>query len=82
MSSALYTIFGFLSVIVFPWPFWVVIAVLLSAVDPLLPLALGLFADTLYYVPEGSFFPLFTLCGGAVSAVAFFVRSRLVTRMM
>jgi len=45
--------------------------------EPLIPLAAGIFVDSLYYAPELGSFPLFTVYGGAVTVIAYFVRSRL-----
>jgi hypothetical protein len=54
----------------------------MSLFEPLLPLAAGLFVDTLYYMPHGGSVPLFTLIGAFVSVGAFFVRSRLKTSII
>ena len=70
-------VLSFVAVVFFPWPLTVLLALLLAAFEPLVPLALGIFADTLYYLPHGSFFPHFTFWGLLVTIVAFFVRSRL-----
>ncbi|TSC69818.1 MAG: hypothetical protein G01um101449_510 [Parcubacteria group bacterium Gr01-1014_49] len=65
-----------ISVVFFPWPFTATLALLAASVEPLVPLAAGLFADTLYYVPQAHGLPLFTLLGALASLIAFFVRSR------
>ena len=67
----------FASAMVFPWPLTAFLACILSLSEPLVPLAAGIFADTLYYSPQGAFLPLFTLFGAGVTGIAFFVRSRL-----
>jgi len=67
----------FLSTILFPWPLTALLALLASSFEPLIPLSVGIFADTLYYVPHGTFLPAATLTGACVTVIAFFVRSRL-----
>lgn len=73
---------AFLSVFLFPWQLWVGILFALSPFEPILPLAVGVFADTLYYAPHGSFFPVYTLFGAGLTSIALFVRSRLKTSIM
>lgn len=73
MISGILTIATFASVALFPWPLSVLLAVIASSREPLVPFAAGLFADTLYYVPFGGTWPLFTIGGFLVSATAFFV---------
>ena len=75
----LLTLSSFISVIFFPWPFTVFLAIIASGTEPLVPIAVCIFADTLYYVPSAGSLPLFTLFGAVFSAVAFFVRTRLKT---
>jgi len=69
------------SVIAFPWPLTVLLALAASLTEPLIPLAAGLLADTLYYAPHAQTFPFFTLGGAAVTAAVVFVRGRLSTRL-
>lgn len=76
------TIFTFVSTILFPWPLTAILAIVASVFEPLVPLAAGLFADTLYYAPQSGAIPLFTLCGALLTIVAFFVRSRLKTSII
>lgn len=71
----------FMSTVLFPWPLTAVLAVGLASVEPLIPLAVGVFADTLYFSHQGTL-PMATVYGALVSAVAFFVRSRLKTGIM
>lgn len=65
------------SVVFFPWPLSAALALLSASVEPLVPLAAGLFADVLYYTPQGYGLPLFTLFGALCTSAAFFVRSRM-----
>lgn len=67
----------FISAMLFPWPLTAFLACILAFVEPLIPLAVGVFVDTLYYSPQGAFLPLFTLFGLGATIVSFFVRSRL-----
>jgi len=71
------TILTFISTVLFPWPFTAVLALIASISEPLTPLAVGLFADVLYYAPQAVALPLFTFYGALATAIAFFVRSRL-----
>ncbi|MFZ2167574.1 MAG: hypothetical protein WAV50_01745 [Minisyncoccia bacterium] len=71
------TVIAFLSALCFPWPLTALLALSMALSEPLLPLAVGLFSDTLYYTPAVSSLPMFTLWGGLATGVAFFVRSRL-----
>lgn len=82
MTRAVLTLSTLASVAFLPWPFAALLAFSGSALEPLLPLSAGLFADTLYYVPRAGTWPLFTICGAAATALAFFVRSRLSTGSM
>jgi len=79
MIRRVFTFFSFVSVIFFPWPFTVLLVLVSSCTEPLVPLAVGIFADTLYYAPSVGTLPLFTLYGAVVTIIAFFVRSRLRT---
>lgn len=72
----------FISIIFFPWPLAAMLTLISSLSIPLLPLAAGIFADTLYYTPQSGFLPLFTLLGALVTGIAFFVRSRLKTSII
>ncbi|HUY05422.1 MAG TPA: hypothetical protein VMV62_01755 [Candidatus Paceibacterota bacterium] len=76
------TLLTFLSVLFFPWPLTAGLALGMALFEPLVPLAAGLFADTLYYVPHGGSLPLFTISGAIVTAVALFVHSRLKAGIM
>jgi hypothetical protein len=76
MMRGLFTVFSFVSTILLPWPATALLALGVALYEPLVPLAVGIFADTLYYtVKSGA--PLFTLGGLFATGLAFFVRSRL-----
>lgn len=77
IRNGLLTLSTFVSVVLFPWPFTAFLALVTSFFEPLVPFAVGLFADTLYYVPQTGTWPVFTLYGLFVSIVAAFVRTRL-----
>jgi len=74
--------FVFVSIIFFPWPIAAALALFSSLSIPLLPLAAGIFADTLYYSPSVTIVPFFTLCGALTTGVALLVRSRLKTSII
>ena len=71
------TIICFVSTVLFPWPLTVLLSLVVASLEPLVPLAVGLFADTLYYSPQAGALPIFTLCGAFIAGAAFFVRGRL-----
>lgn len=77
MIRAFIAFLSLASVIFFPWPFTVFLALASALAEPLIPLAVGLCADVFYYSPAAQSVPLFTLGGAALTSVAFFVRSRL-----
>lgn len=77
MIRGTFTIVAFISTVLFPWPITALLAVSASAFEPLVPLAIGLFADTLYYAPLSGALPVFTFYGALVTTLAFIVRSRL-----
>lgn len=77
MMRGVLAISTLVSVLFFPWPLTASLALVSSLVEPLVPLAAGLFADTLYYTPHAGTVPLFTLLGAVVTVIALFVRSRL-----
>ena len=79
MIRGVLTLSAVISPVLFPWPLTVVLVLAASVLEPLTPLAVGLFADTLYYVPHAGALPLFTLGGALLSAGMFFVRARLNT---
>jgi hypothetical protein len=68
---------AFISAILFPWQITAVLVVASSFFIPLLPFAVGIFVDTLYYTPRVALIPWFTLLGVVVTLVAILVRSRL-----
>ncbi|MHB1769965.1 MAG: hypothetical protein ACYCPH_02720 [Minisyncoccota bacterium] len=67
------------SVIFFPWPLTVALALISSFVEPLAALAVGIFADTFYYAyaPQTGIVPIFSLLGALTTVIALLVRSRL-----
>ena len=77
IRNGILTIATFISVILFPWPLSVLLAVVTSFFEPLVPIAAGLFADTLYWAPYAGALPTFTLYGLTLSVIAVLVRSRL-----
>ena len=82
MIRGILTLFVFISIIFFPWPFAAALALVSSLSIPLLPLAAGIFMDTLYHTPQANMLPLFTLYGAVITSIAFFVRGRLKTSII
>lgn len=70
------------SVFIFPWSFAAVLAVLGAFFEPMLPLAMGLVYDALYYSRYYYPLPLYTLAGALVSGIAHVVRVRVRPGMM
>ncbi len=70
------------SLVLFPWPLTVALALAAAVVEPLVPLGIGILADTLYYSSQSYPVPLYTLLGAVVSGIAYFVRTRLRPGMM
>ncbi|MFH1178130.1 MAG: hypothetical protein V1711_00170 [bacterium] len=79
MMRGMLTILSFISVMLFPWPLTAIIVLVSSFSIPLLPLSVGIFADTLYYTPQANILPLCSIFGAIATGAAFFVRSRLRT---
>lgn len=79
MIRGIVTVLSFFSAIFFPWQ--LTVGLVLGAVffESWVPLAVGLFIDTLYYAPHVARVPFFTLAGALVTGIAFFVQSRLKT---
>lgn len=71
-----------LSALFFPWPLTALLAIGMSLFEPLVPLAVGLIADTLYYVPHDGTWPVYTFLGVLVSSTSLLVRSRLKTSII
>lgn len=77
MINGLLTLSTLVSVVLSPWPLTLCLALVSSLVEPLVPLAVGLLADTLYFAPHSGAIPLYTVYGGLTTALALFVHSRL-----
>ena len=77
MMRGMITFLSFISVILVPWPLTALLVLASSISIPLLPLAVGIFADTLYYTPQMHTLPFATLFGVLATVIALFVRSRL-----
>ena len=80
MIHKLLVILTFVSALLFPWQLTVILALTGALFEPWLPLAAGLFVDTLYFVAPGS--PHFVLFGLGATILAFFVRNQLKTSII
>jgi hypothetical protein len=76
MMRGVGTLLSFVSVMFFPWPLTLLISLVVACFEPLVPLAVGIFADTLFYTPQSGI-PLFTVYGLVVTIGALFIRARL-----
>jgi hypothetical protein len=65
------------SVVLFPWPVAAVLAIVFSVQVPLLPVAVGLFTDVVYWHSFAGLIPLGTVAGCVCTIAAFLVRMRL-----
>ncbi len=72
-------VLALVAVICTPWPFAFVLAIVAAFASPLAPLAVGIFADTLYYAHG---VPWATVLGLFVTLAAFGVHALLETRIM
>lgn len=77
MTRSAVVVFALISAFIFPWIFTAGIAFFAALWIPLLPLAVGILLDVLYYAPQAHWFPLGTVSGALVTLVAHFVRTRL-----
>lgn len=77
IQNGILTILTFISAALFPWPCTALLALAASFFEPLVPFAVGIFADALYYIPHSGAVPTFTLYGLALSIVAVLVRRQL-----
>lgn len=77
LRNGILTISTFISVVLFPWPLTTILALITSFFEPIVPLAAGLFTDTLYYTPHAGSLPVFTLYGLGLSILSIFVRRKL-----
>lgn len=82
MMRGTLTVLTFVSAVFLPWPITTLFALAVSVFEPLVPLSIGLFVDTLYYAPLSGALPIFTFYGALVTAVAFLVRGRLKTSII
>lgn len=73
--NLLAVILPFASAVFFPWPLTALLALGATYYEPLVPLAVGIFADTLYFAP-GSGFPVWSALGLVATVAAYFFRSR------
>lgn len=76
MMRGLSILATFLCLFLFPWPVAFIGAVLFSLLEPLLPLAVGILAEALFYAP-GQGLPFYALGGLLATLAAYFVQSRL-----
>jgi hypothetical protein len=77
MIRGLLLVLGFAAVLFFPWPVAAIIGLTLALREPLAPLSLGIFADTLYWSPAAHALPVFTIAGALACAASYLVRGRL-----
>jgi hypothetical protein len=71
-----------LGVFFFPWPYAMFLAFIAALFIPVLGLVFGLLSDLLYFSHSASHVPWATIIGAFSSAVAFFVRRFIKTRIM
>lgn len=79
MMRGLFSFISFISVVFFPWQLTVILALVTAFYEPLMPFAIGIIADTLYYAPHTHTLPLATIFGALLTLGMYLVRSRLST---
>ena len=79
MMNILAILVPLVSLVFFPWPLTIVLALVSAVYEPLMPLSIGLLADMLYYTVGSGHLPMAALSGLVASIMAFFVRSRMRT---
>jgi len=77
LRNGILTVSAFVSGAIFPWPATVLLALVASFMEPLVPFSVGLFMDVLYYAPGTGAWPTATLYGLGLSIIAVFVRHQL-----
>ncbi len=82
MIRPLLVLLSFISVIFLPWLVTIVLVLVVATLEPLLPFAIGIFADTLYYHTASSSYPRYALLGIGVTVAVLFVRSQLRTSII
>lgn len=71
-----------IAVVWFPWPYAVVMTLLAAVASPLAPLAVGLFAEGVYFTPHVYAFPIWLMVGALGTSAAFFVHRFVETSIM
>ena len=79
MIRGVLVVSALVSTVLFPWPFTILLVLASTVGEPLTPLVVGIFADTLYYAPHAGALPVFSIYGAILTGVVFFVRSQLKT---
>ena len=74
--------FAFLSVFFFPWPVTLVLIFIAALCLPVLGLALGAFADLIYFNAAAAGVPSFLIMGLVATLVALLVHRFVKTRIM
>ncbi|MEJ0053329.1 MAG: hypothetical protein WDN10_01185 [bacterium] len=82
MMRAASIAFAFIAALWFPWPLAILGMCLAAAYEPLAALAVGLFADALYFTHGAYPFPLMTLVGAGAALGAVLVRKFFETRII
>lgn len=82
MIRAALVVLALLSPLLFPWPLVALLTLIAASVSSLIPLAVGIFVDALYYSRGAASFPWATVSGLAVTLAAFGVRRFLETSIM
>lgn len=82
MIRPLLILLSFFSVIFLPWPVTITLVLAVATLEPFLPFAIGIFADTLYYHAALSSYPHYAFLGAVVTVAALFVRSQLRTSII
>jgi len=82
MIRRLFAFFPAISLLFFPFSLTVILTLLAAYATPLMPLAIGVLADTLYFSRGVASVPFYTLVGFATTVVALLVRRFIETSIM
>ncbi|HVW71712.1 MAG TPA: hypothetical protein VHB93_01010 [Candidatus Paceibacterota bacterium] len=80
MIRGVFIVLAAVSVLLFPWPYAIVLIFLASLYVPLIGISLGVIYDALYWA-HGVGWPVATLAGAAGSIAAFFLARFLRSRL-
>lgn len=73
---------AFVSLFCFPWPLTVFLTLSIAYDEPLVPLAVGMCADALYFAAVPGSYWTMTVCGALATIISYWVRKRVHTSII